>query len=219
MNKLQIIETPDYILAVSDKEIQTGYYYNDLDKALRKGYVQQSYHASVVAYQPKGNSPQLDLPLLPELVIECDIERLAVEKFPISKDSDIFIETRFDIDQSNRQYGFIKGYKAATKKYTEEDLREAIKYAVNAGRRIELKAVDLDFTVEKYTEELIQSLKQLKTPKWFVAENNAINNCNQFDIELGCLLPYCECEHDEKYELKTTTINGKTYLVGTYLYE
>ena len=64
MSKLQIIETPDYILAVSEEETQTGYYYNELDKALRKGNAQQSYHSSVIAYQPKNNASELNLPLL-----------------------------------------------------------------------------------------------------------------------------------------------------------
>jgi len=37
-HKLKIVETADYILAVSEEEIQNGYYYNVLDKALRKVY-------------------------------------------------------------------------------------------------------------------------------------------------------------------------------------
>jgi hypothetical protein len=57
-------------------------------------------------------------------------------------------------------------------------------------------------------DEIIQSLKQPKTPKWFVAEKETKYKPKQ-KIE------------DPPYEdvLKTTTINGKTYLVGTYLYE
>jgi hypothetical protein len=96
-NKLQLIETPDYILAVSDEEIKEGDYifanqgvhevtdikdgdypYGTLNYRGDKIYHRKSWK-KVVAYQPKGNAPELDLPLLPEMVVEDNIEKLAEE--------------------------------------------------------------------------------------------------------------------------------------------
>jgi hypothetical protein len=38
----------------------------------------------LIAYLPKGNAPELDLPLLPEIVVEDDVEKLA-EKYASKK--------------------------------------------------------------------------------------------------------------------------------------
>jgi hypothetical protein len=90
MKKFEIIETPDYILAVSDEEIKEGDYClidksemsNELkseifkvDKILNErshnlldntsGWrFSKSYSSKIIAYRPKGNAPELDLPLL-----------------------------------------------------------------------------------------------------------------------------------------------------------
>jgi hypothetical protein len=191
MSKLQIIETPDYILAVSDEETQTGYYYNELDKALRKGNAQKSYHASVIAYKPKGNAPELNLPLLPEITAEDDVEKLAKQY----KDSWGKFEKT---DES--YYGFIEGYESATKVYSEEDLRRAIDF----GSETRVFTSDREtITSKRLKDEFIQSLKQPK-PKWFVAE-------------IG--LTHCDrCPNGFEQYLKTTTINGKTFLIGKFTY-
>jgi hypothetical protein len=80
-NKLQIIETPDYTLAVSDKHHidKNGLYYDTFDKSIKTSdCYQQSFRIKeIIAYQPKGNAPELDLPLLPEIVVEDDVEKLA----------------------------------------------------------------------------------------------------------------------------------------------
>jgi hypothetical protein len=196
--KFKIIETPDYILAVSDEETQTGYYYNELDKALRKGNAQQSYHASVIAYQPKGNAPELDLPLLPQMIVEDDVEKLAELKYPISKEGSMWMPTAHDCNQANKQEGFIEGYKAATKVYSEEDLRRAIDF----GSETRVFTSDREtITSKRLKDEFIQSLKQ-PTPKWFVADVE-----NKIALDGHTVIGQ---------ELKITIINGKTYLVGKY---
>jgi hypothetical protein len=152
--KFKLVETEEYTLAVSD-EIQTeihklgnGKYY--------KGWYHNGDWKKIIAYQPKGNAPELDLPLLPEF------EPRGFDEF----------------------------------EYTEDDLDKAIDWALEYGRKGKVTSKDID--------EFIQSLKQ---PKWFVAE---IFEDRLFDM------------HTPQYDrivirLKTTTINGKTYLVGTYL--
>ena len=218
--KLQIIETPDYVLAVSDEEIKEGditYYNNEVQISDGIGFL--NVDKKIIAYQPKCNAPELDgLPILPEMVVEDHVEKLAVAKYPISKGSSMLMPTRFDLDQFNSQKGFIEGYKAATKIYSEEDLRKALSESFKAS-------------MEGYNitaDEIIQSIKQTKTscfpshclrecsniclypnktPKWFVAETEDLfHSPSPIGMSVDTVL-------------KTTTINSKTYLVGTYLYE
>jgi len=217
--KLQIIETPDYILAVSDEEIKEGDYratphnieghilsdriiISQCDKNfIINHYINNGFHKKITAYQPKGSAPELDLPLLPEIVVEDDVKKLALinEIYP---------------EYPTEYNAFIKGHKSATKVYSEDDLREAIKqtrYGMLYNKQ--------------YEDEFIQSLKQPKTPcfpshcfrecsdkclypnktpKWFVAEIEEW--LDQTYSEHGCY----------RQRLKTTTINGKTYLIGNY---
>jgi hypothetical protein len=216
--KLQIIETPGYVLAVSDEEIKDSDYQLVPMLPLVEKATKENIHLSymcykIIAYQPKGDASELDLPLLPEIVFEDNIEKLAerlVDK-----------ETNASLQSPNRKHyeKYVKiGLKAATKVYSEEDLRKALSESFKAS-------------MEGYNitaDEIIQSIKQTKTscfpshclrecsniclypnktPKWFVAETEDIfHSPSPIGMSVDTIL-------------KTTTINGKTYLVGTYLYE
>jgi hypothetical protein len=224
-NKLQIIETPDYILAVSDKEIKEGEYYVTDTKEIFKcdfdsiGLANYAYD-KIIAYQPKGNATELDLLLLPsfthanccitkdggltnmnkgcaernrclEIVIEDDVEKLASFYYGENRSTREFEE--------GFRKGFKIGYKAATKTFSEEDLRKAFL----EGNKYPQESKYLpDFYLGNYFEKFLQSLKQ-PTPKWFVAE---------MEEESG----FTPNGYYSKIVLKTTTINDKTYLVGHY---
>jgi len=226
--KLQIIETQDYILTVSDEEIKhkniilhipsncildadefyemngnTTILFNDLNKR----EVLAKDCKKIIAYQTKNNAPELNgLPLLPEIVVEDDVEKLAKLKYPInSAKGSMEMLNRDQLNNSLKQEGFIEGYKAATKVYSEEDVIDfsIFRTTTNTKEFHNCKNVYEQFNLWK-------SLKQSKTPKWFVAEID----CDE--------VRQCMCETNDdclKPKLKTTTINGKTYLVGTYLYE
>jgi len=181
--KFQITETPDYILAVSGNLDEL--YNTSIQELINRGLVK--------AYQPKDNAPKLDLPLLPERVVEDDVEKLVVKYFPDYPDGIVTNEIK------SLREGFIKGHKAATKIYSKDDLRKAIQYA----KGLDIHGRGVWFKSDTFSEdEIIQSLKQTKTPKWFVAE---MEKEGFVDIEGGWA-----------WVLKTTTINGKTYLVGKY---
>jgi hypothetical protein len=274
-SKFEIIETPDYILAVSDEEptdgnialhpngtvgILTTALAIALFKETNKGsYVEDC--KKIIAYQPKSNAPELDLLLLPEMVVEdysleaakkfaqSKFENLK-EKYPsgkgvtsiqaildtlnvgvecgykfASKASKIVIEDDVEKfcwrlfggsfeargveseEEADKTVAFgIECYKAATKVYSEEDLRKAIEMAKEGS--IGYYAPDSPVYYFEHSEnKIIQSLKQPKTPKWFVAE---IKHTKSEVFRENDNVPYAV--------LKTTTINGKTYLVGTYLY-
>ena len=139
--KFKIVETENYILAVSDEEIKEGdWVYNRgietflqvkniwIDKIDFLNSNLETF--KVVAYQPKGNAPELDLPLLPEMVVE-------------PRGFDEF-------------------------EYTEEDLRKAYNKGFSEG---DIKGTCSMVYKHESFEEYIQFLKQSKTtPKWFVAE-------------------------------------------------
>lgn len=238
-NKFKIIEAKDYILAVYDDEIKEGdlcfleenYYVNggvgkyNHQKASGWGIAYSphghNFFKKIIAHQPKGNTPELDLPLLPEIVVEGDIEKLAWETKCISRkevyelfNKELFKDKRIDgyysISASTQVHQFNErlrelaknNVKEAAKVYIEEDLRKAIDKGYELARMNLYKA---DNTLQPKIEEYIQSIKQPKTTlKWFVAEMEYIHDDS---------VPYPETKGEK---LKTTTINNKTYLVGHY---
>jgi len=236
-NKLQIIHTDDYVLAVSDGEIKKSdkvywtdpegltshlntvisvseeiLFLSESNSSELECYVHEC--KKIIAYQPKGNAPELDLPLLPEIVVEDDVENLAYRIYPPINTMD---ENGNDLDLN---YGYRRGfeeglnYKAATKKYSEEDLKEAfLSGCHNMSDYIEGESESDDYDIYKEADNYIQSLKT-HTPKWFVAET-VCDQCLDDKTTDSC---YC---HFGNYKtvLKTTTIEGKVYLVGKFIYE
>jgi hypothetical protein len=205
MKKLQIIEIPEYYLAVSDEEIKEGDYRCNIQRGyLKKIEEDPTYfnkrndvYKKIIAYQPKGNSPELDLPLLPKIVVEDDVERL------------VYGKSYKNPYRTERQEEFIEGYKTATKIYSEDDLRKAMSSII---KWVVLKNPNDFVDVNDKINETIQSLKQPKTPKWFLAEMETTTYADDAYASDGGY-------YTKRYsvtELKTTTINGKTYLVGTY---
>jgi hypothetical protein len=209
--RFKIIETPDYYLAVSsDEEIKESdylYFWNGQSGTIHKLKENQSSDnmygsgLKIIAYQPKGNAPELDLPLLPE--VEDDVDYLA------DKWSNFERASRWGKIVRD---AFKAGHKTATKVYSEEDLREAFNagYDLNTWEQLEIPNKERDYLHE---DDYIQSLKQPKAPKWFVAETE-----RKLVLNLGIEV-FNPNTHVYVDELKTTTINGKTYLVGTYLNE
>jgi hypothetical protein len=206
--KLQRIETTNYILWVSLTPSKKGQLcYDTVDGTIfTKEYdsiphpltndnpISENNYLPIIAYQPKNNAPELDLPLLPEMVVGDAVEKLAEGK----------VETVLEKikDVTKRWFwkkGFVYGYKSATKVYSEDDV---------------LSFLDLhtDSAPIEYLKSEFKKLKQPKTPKWFVAE---IESACDYDFTSRCTMGRCSC----KTKLKTTTINGKTYLIGKFIYE
>jgi hypothetical protein len=199
--KFEIIETPEYYLAVSDEGIKRGDYFwkPDMNMVFKAEYTPYKGCKKIIAYQPKNNVPELGLPLLPEMVVGDEVERLAENYI------NMLIKEGWDLLIPQHTESFIQGMKmgikSTTKIYSEEDLRKAIDMCIDLMR-------DKYTEFRTHKETIIQSLKQPKTPTWFVAEYNERCKC-------GINCEFEVCKHESK--LKTTTINGKTYLVGKYL--
>jgi hypothetical protein len=214
--KFRIVETEEYTLAVSDEEIKLKdwYVHNQSPKGLRVWQDNTQFipmdAKKIIAYKPKGNAPELDLPLLPD--VEDDVKKLFEEEAKT---------VSFGENGKQSPFNWFKtGHKAATKVYSEEDLRRAINMArgIKEGKET-FTAEDISGSTEVCTygwkfefdeDEIIQSLKQ---PKWFVAEIEV--NCTGNNND-GCFMD--SCGHNcGCLSLKTTTINNKIHLVGTYL--
>ena len=196
--KLKIIETEDYVLAVSDKvrvnSTNDWYYEHDncisLYQFTKETLPREYYLPKVIAYQPKNNAPELDLALLPEMVVEDEANKLAIA----------YEANNFDGDLGSQPISiFIEGYKAATKVYSEEDLRKAI------------DIVRKDTYKRESVDEIIQSLKQPKTPKYFVAEREKVYHTNRKGIT-----EFQDSKGFYSWKFKTTTKKNKTYLIGNY---
>jgi hypothetical protein len=239
--KFRIVETEEYFLAVSDEDasnsciyftgdptgiFRTGikykneagdYFYQDAITGMSNTYLAE-ISKKIIGCLPKDNAPGLlhivklpsdenvnvqkisRLPLLPEIVVENDIEKLA--------------ESYYTQIRLAERTAFKFGYKSATKVYSEEDMRKAYNKGFSEG--VIKGTCSMVYKHESF-EEYIQFLKQSKTtPKWFVAEMK----CGRCYIPLkddDCWSAK-ECSRNSKDDLLlTTTINGKTYLVGTYL--
>jgi len=177
-----------------------GSYYECIDcevQTLRSGEFLKSQ--GVELYK---NKYELDLPLLPEIVVEDDVEKFV--KLDVALDlindqnlhllSGRSVLIKLQNITNNLQ-------KAATKIYSEEDLINGILYGMKKG--LEINKVD-----EKdpdWVRNYVKSLKQPRTPKWFVAEME-----DKIALDGHTLIGK---------ELKTTTINGKTYLIGKFVNE
>jgi len=100
MKKFEIIYTTNYMLVVADEEIKEN---------LKK----------VIAHLPLNNAPLLEgVMLLPEVVVGDDVEKLACKYGNINYPMPYgYVGSAND---------FFNGYKAATKIYSEDDLRQAI---------------------------------------------------------------------------------------------
>jgi protoheme ferro-lyase len=191
--KFEIIETPDYILAVSDEEIKTGNFIVELeDLSVWIIQIQPntiiSRYKKIIGHQPLNNTPILQgVPLLPEMVVEDYIQNF-IE--PLLKKK---AEENNTIDLDAYALGLVDSYKSATKTFSEDDLRKAIQHA----KGLDIHGRGVWFKSDSFNEnDIIQSLKQPK-PKWFVAE------MIQKSIS--------------EYEFKiTTNSQGKEALVGTY---
>jgi hypothetical protein len=250
--KFKILETEKYTLAVSDKEVKLsndniGFFLRthsistNIDIIQNPSFTSKYKYEKIIAYQPKGNAPELDLPLLPEeeccegdgsncngscCIVEDDVEKLAKKYI-----NDTLRDEESDDYFLGRMEGFKDCYKSATKKYSEDDLRKAIAMAKIA--KTDDGLIDMDSWISNgyegatpaYNEnEIIQSLKQ---PKWFVAEVEYYYHSSK---ELYSDAGFVKCTKEQyesikseiptcplKIELKTIDINNKIHLVGTYL--
>jgi len=148
---------------------------------------------------PLNNNPiLLNLGLLPEIDVEDDVEKMAEDAYQkelIKSNQDVnwigYGKGIDGIEKSKWKKLWINAYKAATKTFTEDDVRKAILLTRGSDTPM---------------EEIIEKLKQPKTPAYFIAE-----------------MGYTHCDRCpngfEQYFKTTTNSEGKQVLLGTYIYK
>jgi len=169
-NKLELIETPDYVLAVSEEDIKENdlIYYLEKSRIMIASYTLASCinsleqdlreNKKIIAYQPKGHAAELDLPLLPEMVVEDEVENELNKEFYI-------FEGLFNITKTVFSVIWRSGYRAATKVYSEEDL---IAFSIWRGTTNTKDFHNCKNPREQF--QLWKTLKQPKTPAHFLLE-------------------------------------------------
>jgi hypothetical protein len=203
----KLIKTGNYLLVVDYPEIKEGdWMTNNLDVWQSTNYYGfQPVSKKIIAHLPLNNSPLLEgVDLLPTL--EDDVEKLAMDKLK-SKWSHLYqfgypkkpYPTNYENDLNMVMVGI---YQAKEKyKYTEEDLRFAIKNAFMQG-------VERVPYLHQLEDNIIKALQQ---PKYPVA----------FECDYEPIIPY-QFTSEDNLEVKPKTITnsqGQTVLVGAYKYE
>jgi hypothetical protein len=239
MKKLQLIETNDCILAVSDEEIKEDatnltngrdvFDFTDV-KEYSLEYANR-YWQKIIAYQPKGDATELDLPLLPEIVVEDDY----VEVKSKYKESKLYkdwtkvsrflacglqgVEVRKIVAEDDEALHYVMSL--PNYEYLSYGVQDLIQNAYNASTKVYSEVFDfleknnyLSDNRKVLENEFIQSLKNPKTPKWFVAERTKVYHANRKGVT-----EFQDANGFYSWELKTQTINNKTYLVGHYDYK
>jgi hypothetical protein len=221
--KHKIIQTENYLIVVDDSEIKEGDYYlftwggeqdiqrfqNQQDDRIKHQHLYETACKKIIAHLPLNNSPILEgVDLLPPLEDD-EVDKLAIEKYPVNMGeqwTEEGLAYPLDFNYGFRQ-GFLDGYNKTKEKYkyTEEDLRKAMKYAS-----------EITNNKMKYMEDYIQSLQQPKYPIGFECEmeDAFISNGEKYLDESGISQYYT---HHKKPK---TTINsqGQTQWVGKYIY-
>jgi hypothetical protein len=189
--KHEIIYTDDYALIVSDEKIEKyDYVFNPIYKTLYQWIENADIHfdridaKKVIAHRPLTDAPILEgVPLLPEF------------------EDDDFLNTEIQVVGDNKTMSvsnFLKKYGKETYKYTEDDLVKAI----------ELAQTPSDYDSFPLIDEVMQSLQQVKRPKYFECE---IVTVEPYKDKMGNI-------RSEKTFPKTiTNSQGKVELVGEYI--
>jgi len=218
--KHEIIYTDEYALIVSDEKIKEGDCVVDKHDVVYKQETDKIFPKfngakKIIAHRPLRDSVILEgVPLLPEFSQgEDEIAKEEAEKLHDKgkhEDWDIYNElVREDAEMIKT------GYKKAkeTYKYTKEDLKNAFYNGwLYRGE---------EYQYPKALNEFIQSLQQLKRPKYFQYKMDWENSKGQKGSSFVDVALYEEnIEQDDAWLIPKTITNsqGQTELVGEYIY-
>ncbi len=152
--KTQFIKLEDCSIIVSDEDIKKDDLCYDSEhvniyQALCDDFIKGGRDKKIIAStNPEHNLPSIDYNGLEEKLGIIDVEKLAEDYSGSFYHQDSFKE------------GFNKAQELNDKKFSLEEMIEAIEYAHNSGRRLELNAVENNFSLADYKQKLIQSLQQ-----------------------------------------------------------
>jgi len=227
--KHKIIKTDNYLLVVDESEIKVNdfmYFWNGQSGSIHKhkeGYATENIYGAgvkIIAHLPLNGSPILEgVDLLPKLYEQRTEITLEPEHIELLNQGNVeYFNDRIEytLPQKFIKEGdkwFIEKTISKEKyKYTEDDLRKAIQLAWEADSidgTVDLNIVlhygdNNDLRTKWSEDEIIQSLSQPKMPIGFERYYNYV--------------PTMLGEHIAEPKT-TTTPEGHTQWVGTYIYE
>jgi hypothetical protein len=236
--RYDIIKTEKYLLISDDSEIK-GYYYDEYIKKVKHSggaeYAENNITKNIVAHLPLNGAPYLDgVPVLPQLsnhredkdyslsaakeFAKSHFENL-YEKYPLG--GKVAIKNIMNVLEVGAECGHKFGYNKAREKYkfTEEDLRKAIKMAQEQEL---VRHTDSEYRmVIAYTHSEMDIIKSLQQPKYPIA----------FECEVEPEYKHIGAVKEvkgsgdkirNKNAGKTKTIinpDGRVVWVGKYIYE
>ncbi len=193
--KHEIIKTDNYLLVVDESEIKGWYYDAYINKVKHSGgaeYGESIITRNIIAHLPLNGSPILEgVDLLPPLGDE--VEKMAFEKF--SNENPTTFATRAI---------WVDGYNQAKEKYNADlhgILSDFYVFATNG-----------EVCNHKIIDEFIQSLSQPKIPIGFECVMEKDFRYNDDGEPFGFKV------HNSDKITTTTTPEGHTQWVGTYIY-
>lgn len=225
--KHKIIKTDNYLLVVDDseikinntvyvycseievEEIRTVYgYYNEQFLFNDKSQIHIDYCKKIIAHLPlNGYAILKDVPLLPPLEVDDDIEELAEQKY--SEQSKSYEDDLNDPFYNYPKYlkiGFVDGYNKA--KESERNNLTPFKNLIALIENGLLKGtIETNLMIDQeinICKEYLNKQSQPKTP-------------THFEVEMGT--KYFEDSRWETHPILVTNQQGQTQLVGRYIYE
>ena len=191
-----------YVLIVDDSDIKKGDFAYHHVKGIYNAVIDGAYtnQKKIIAHLPLNNSPILqDLPLLPPLYQEEDVNKLAhdtmINHLTNNNPNGDFVKSTINSDD-NKQW-WIEGYNKAKEKYkyTEQDLRIAVELAITTG-------LTVDYFIARHKQPKLPIAFNFEMKQKFEADKS-----KRKDIKNGVY-----------YEPKTiSTPNGEQW-VGEWVY-
>jgi hypothetical protein len=231
--RYDIIKTTDYLLICDDSYINNGdkVLYNNRDilttlqfdtwftkwDFVEKNIPPVNYIRNckkIIAHRPLNGAPYLDdVSVLPSLLKEDDVQKLADEASQKFKRNDELDDLILGVSANS----FEEGYNKAREKYkfTEEDLRKAMKMAQEQEF---VRHTDSEYrAVIAYTHSEMDIIKSLQQPKYPIAFDCEMERKLVLNLGIDVFNPNSHVYLDE---LKTiTNSEGRVELVGKYIYE
>lgn len=213
--KYEIIKADGYLLVVDDSEIKTWYYDEYSKKVHHSGgaeYSRNDITKNIVAHLPlNGFAILKDIPLLPPLNVDDDIEELAEQKYSEqSKSYENDLNDPFYNYPKYLKIGFVDGYNKA--KECERNNLTPFKNLITLIENGLLKG-----TIE--TNLMID--QEINVCKEYLNKQSQPGIPTHFEVEMREYVFFdCDSIIVEGEEPKTTTNSqGQTQLVGRYIYE
>jgi hypothetical protein len=221
--RYDLIKTDNYLLICDDSEIKVGDYIYDLDlqkiviandlKAITSKSANCWYYKKIIAHLPLNGAPYLDdVSVLPSLLKEDDVQKLADEASQKFKRNDELDDLILGVSANS----FEEGYNKAREKYkfTEEDMLEFTNWCRIHDNNHKNEVWTIQQLFEKY-----KSLQQQKIPVAFECEIQESHYVSGGLVGQNTIGGKGLTHHTNKTIKTIINFEGRVEWVGKYIWE